>query len=204
MFPIVDDGCPAPLLHPHREGSAQVPPPNKVPRCKMSVLRCWVQVPGARGRSRRQRGRRPYPTLSTAAGGWRTAPPKPSPGRAARSTTSILRLTTRVQRARCCIRWHLRSPVADAERPVPILTPLQRGSPKSPLLGEASESTVCPFVLRQRYLTACRPYPGSLPMGLIALMRRLPLNGFNFHGIDAFLMPLTICYPSAGGGASCS
>ena len=105
------------------------PPPNKVSRCKMRVLRYRVQVPGARGHSRRQRGRRPYPTLSTAAGGWPTAPAKPPAGKAARSTTSILRPTTLAQRARSCILWHLRSPVADAERPVPMLTPLQRRFP---------------------------------------------------------------------------
>ena len=76
-------------------------------------------------------GEKPYPTLRTAAGGWRTAPPNPPPGQAARSTTSILRPTTRVHRARCCIRWHLRSPVADTEQPVPLLTPLQRGPSKN-------------------------------------------------------------------------
>ena len=76
--------------------------------------------------------------------------------------------------------------------------------PKNPRLGETSESTVRSSVLRQRDLTPCCPNPGSLPMGLIALMRRLPLNGFNFHGIDAFLMSLTTCYSLAGGGASCS
>ena len=132
----------------------------------------------------------------------RTAPPKPPPGKVIRATTGMLRPRTRVQKARCHLRWHLRGSVVAAERPVPLLMPLQRGSPRNLWLGEASESTVRPPILRKRCLTPSRPYPSSLPIGLITLLRHLPLNGLNFYGITAFFMSLATCCSLAGAGAS--
>ena len=73
------------------------------------------------------------------------------------------------------------------------MTPRRRGSPQTPLLGEASEFTVRPFVICKRCLTPSRPYAGSLVTGLIILFLRPPLHRFNFHGITTVLMSLTTC-----------
>ena len=138
-------------------------------------------------------GRRPYPALITATAEKRPASLKPPPGKVARTTTGILKPRTRVQRAQCRLRWYLRIPV-------PLLMPLQSGSPRKLWLGEASESTVRSSTLLERCLTPSRPYPSSHSTRLIIFSRHLPLNGFNFHGIAALLMSVTAsCYLTGGG-----